>query len=755
MQYRFVQKFWNSDNIDKKSKITDGYKSLFGCHEQKIFKMENLATAMNTLLQIVININETAQIPPPTIPQSRARDLQEFSQREIMKIIRADNLQNTAKKFKSLLAAAYSSQNSGLIIHNISKFFFKKKSDVVEEYTDLRGLAVLPAVIMVLDKILSPLISKLVKNKLHSSQHGGRQQRGINTAKIELIYGAKAKGYNKALLIDIKRAFDTIDRPKLRAQIDNICGNDATLKIMLNTILDIYEMINYDICDSIIQPKRGIPQGSVFGPLFFTIYINKMLEQVKVYCKNVIIEAYIDDIIVMSDNLEDLKNAFSYFKSNISSLNMNLNVKKCELLSETQEEIADIQTKEIIHSKTAAKYLGQIINPKGEAAELIKINEIKRISTIINNTTSMLSRRARIKIYTIFIRSKFAHLIPLIAVSDKLEDTWTNIRKNIFSDALLGNTLPREAAALMGISFFNIIVKPVLKLLENIILRANNENNDFHISFMKQASKNIFKIWITVEPNHTPRMKEMILEFLTNDKLYTTEEYSKALISEAAYRLFRNTQIPENVNSLTKLNLPRLIELLSNVTLHATEQMVNSNNCNKLHKSEIKFVKEKILSYMIVEKLLDVPKFNLPKPDKENVKDIIEYQQLLDLKIEVMVSKHITLLINKASDFINEILNNNKRLGENEEIVWPKSLSDIIHKVRHSIGIKSKEQWIILEEAIEKMLFLTNKETKINKTKAKPGRPKKIIPFNDNKSSEFMASFLAKYNKKNEEMDED
>ena len=119
---------------------------------------------------------------------------------------------------------------------------------------------------MVLDKILSPLISKLVKNKLHSSQHGGRQQRGINTAKIELIYGAKAKGYSKALLIDIKRAFDTIDRPKLRAQIDNICGNDATLKIMLNTILDIYEMINYDICDSIIQPKRGILKGQFLAP---------------------------------------------------------------------------------------------------------------------------------------------------------------------------------------------------------------------------------------------------------------------------------------------------------------------------------------------------------------------------------------------------------------------------------------------------------------------------------------------------------
>ena len=40
---------------------------------------------------------------------------------------------------------------------------------------------------------------------------------------------------------------------------------------------DFYEKINYDICKSNIQPKK------VFGPLFFTIYINKMLKQAKNY----------------------------------------------------------------------------------------------------------------------------------------------------------------------------------------------------------------------------------------------------------------------------------------------------------------------------------------------------------------------------------------------------------------------------------------------------------------------------------------
>ena len=119
MKYRFIQKIWNSDTIDKKSKITEGYKSLFFLHEKKTLEMEKLGTAMNTLLQIVIYMNETSNIHSLTIPQSRARDIHLFSQMEIMKIIKKDNPRNTAMKFKSLLAVAYSSQNQGLITYNI------------------------------------------------------------------------------------------------------------------------------------------------------------------------------------------------------------------------------------------------------------------------------------------------------------------------------------------------------------------------------------------------------------------------------------------------------------------------------------------------------------------------------------------------------------------------------------------------------------------------------------------------------------
>jgi len=66
---------------------------------------------MNTLLQIVINRNEASKIHSPTNPLGRVRDIHKFNQRRIMIIIKRDNLRNTAMKFKSPLAVAYSSEN--------------------------------------------------------------------------------------------------------------------------------------------------------------------------------------------------------------------------------------------------------------------------------------------------------------------------------------------------------------------------------------------------------------------------------------------------------------------------------------------------------------------------------------------------------------------------------------------------------------------------------------------------------------------
>ena len=78
------------------------------------------------------------------------------------------------------------------------------------------------------------------------------------------------------------------------------------------------------------------------------------------------------------------------------------------------------------------------------------------------------------------------------------------------------------------------------------------------------------------------------------------------------------------------------------------------------------------------------PKIQFLTPDKEKIKDIIEYQQIICLKIEILFSQYANLIINKISIFIREILNNNKFLVEYEKIILTKSLilNGIIQKIK-------------------------------------------------------------------------
>ena len=63
----------------------------------------------------------------------------------------------------------------------------------------------------------------MCKNIFAPNQQGERQNHNINTAKIELLMQAKAEGQNKALLLDLEKAFDYENREKLEKQIDIFC----------------------------------------------------------------------------------------------------------------------------------------------------------------------------------------------------------------------------------------------------------------------------------------------------------------------------------------------------------------------------------------------------------------------------------------------------------------------------------------------------------------------------------------------------
>ena len=90
---------------------------------------------------------------------------------------------------------------------------------------------------------------------------------------VEKVRGAWDLG-NAAIgvLIDLKKAFDTVDHGILLAKLEHYGVRGRALQLLESYLADRSQYVQYDGFESERGPLScGVPQGSVLGPLFFLI----------------------------------------------------------------------------------------------------------------------------------------------------------------------------------------------------------------------------------------------------------------------------------------------------------------------------------------------------------------------------------------------------------------------------------------------------------------------------------------------------
>ena len=219
----------------------------------------------------------------------------------------------------------------------------KKNKAILDNY---RGIAISNSLQKVFTRILERRLRSLIENNnwLSEIQGGFRDNRStIDQLFILTSIAERAKATKNTTFfafIDLKKAFDSIPRPKLWSCLKSF-GLGGKFSRLLQTLYSDHKCKAETIggWTDWVHSKIGVKQGCVLSPLLFNLYLTKvekalLQSNLGILVGNTKIPAlfFADDMVLMAESEEDLNILLTILIDTLLSISLFINFDKSELL---------------------------------------------------------------------------------------------------------------------------------------------------------------------------------------------------------------------------------------------------------------------------------------------------------------------------------------------------------------------------------------------------------------------------------------
>lgn len=162
-----------------------------------------------------------------------------------------------------------------------------KKADVVpipktndpSEFAHYRPISILPTLSKILEKAMFQQLNDffILNSIIPSTQSGFRTQHGTVTALLHVcddVFRSLDSGNVTALvLLDYSKAFDTLDHSLLLTKLKYFGLHDSAMDLLNDYLTNRMQRVRLESTFSkYMSINQGVPQGSILGPLLFSIY---------------------------------------------------------------------------------------------------------------------------------------------------------------------------------------------------------------------------------------------------------------------------------------------------------------------------------------------------------------------------------------------------------------------------------------------------------------------------------------------------